>query len=241
LWDNRRTEKMYRYLPSETIDNKFVVDIKNHWLSSPVLEALNKATEVVLESSASSFYKFPSTCFEELKKSRQIRKEQGFSLRYLNVDNILGRNFECTLSDYIEIVHSCMYDDTSNVLYKLYRFMDSFETQREYHEDKELKYRKEIGIIKGRRMLRELIDEKVSEVVEDHSDKKDFLIRKIELSEIIERHFYHILINLTKLSFANTLKDYSTCVQELLVLISAIMDVSLKEKKVLSLNSVGED
>jgi hypothetical protein len=90
-------------------------------------------------------------------------------------------------------------------------------------------------------MLRELIEEKVSEVVEDHSDKKDFLIRKIELSEIIERHFYHILINLTKLSFANTLKDYSTCVQELLVLISAIMDVSLKEKKVLSLNSVGED
>jgi hypothetical protein len=123
----------------------------------------------------------------------------------------------------------------------VHTFLDHFETSREYHEDKELKHRKEIGIIKGRRILRELIEEKVSEVVEDHSDKKDFLIRKIELSEIIERHFYHILINLTKLSFANTLKDYSTCVQELLVLISAIMNVSLKEKKVLSLNSVGED
>lgn len=122
------------------------------------MEALNKATEVVLESSASSFYKFPSTCFEELKKSRQIRKEQGFSLRYLNVDNILGRNFECTLSDYIEIVHSCMYDDTSNVLYKLYRFMDSFETHREYHENKEFYYKKEIGMRKGDQNLSKMIE-----------------------------------------------------------------------------------
>ena len=239
MWDNRRTEKMYRYLPSETFDNKFVVDIKNHWLSSPVLEALNKATEVVLESSASSFYKFPSTCFEELKKSRQIRKEQGFSLRYLNVDNILGRNFECTLSDYIEIVHSCMYDDTSNVLYKLYRFMDSFETHREYHENKEFYYKKEIGMRKGDQNLSKMIEKNVGQVVGEHSDdEKQISLRKIELSDIIKNHFYHILISLTKLSFASTQKDYSTCVHESLALTSDIVKVvSLQQTKELSPNS----
>jgi hypothetical protein len=233
---------MSYYYPSETFDEKFVIETKNKWLKNPVLDALNEATEIVLESSKSSFpqLNFSSTCFEELNKSRQIEKKQGFPLRYLKVDNILGGDFQQILLQFIEIVNDCMYD-TSCLLYGVHTFLDHFETSREYHEDKELKHRKEIGIIKGRRILRELIEEKVSEVVEDHSDKKDFLIRKIELSEIIERHFYHILINLTKLSFANTLKDYSTCVQELLVLISAIMNVSLKEKKVLSLNSVGED
>jgi hypothetical protein len=230
---------MYHYLPSETFDNKFVVNTKNHWLGSPVMEALNKATEVVLESSASSFYKFPSTCFEELKKSRQIEKEQGFRLRYLNVDNILGRNFECTLSDNIEIVHSCMYDDTSNVLYKLYTFLDSFETHREYHEDKELNYRKEIGMRKGEQNLTKMIEKNVGQVVGEHSDdEKQISLQKIELSDIIKNHFYHILISLTKLSFASTQKDYSTCVQELLALTSNIIKVvSLQQTKELSPNS----
>jgi hypothetical protein len=116
------------------------------------MEALNEATEVVLKSSTTSFYKFPSTFFEELEKSRQIEKEQKFLLRYLKVNNILGRGFEPILSDYIEIVHSCMYDDTSNAMYKVYTFLDRFETQREYHKDKEMRFGKEIGMRRGRQI-----------------------------------------------------------------------------------------
>jgi hypothetical protein len=83
---------MSYYYPSETFDEKFVIETKNKWLKNPVLDALNEATEIVLESSKSSFpqLNFSSTCFEELNKSRQIEKNQGFPLRYLKVDNILG-------------------------------------------------------------------------------------------------------------------------------------------------------
>jgi hypothetical protein len=103
------------------------------------------------------------------------------------VDNILGGDFKHILLHFTEIVHNCMYN-TSGVLLSVHKFLDHFETSREYHEDKELKYRKEIGIIKGRQVLRELIEERVREFIEELSGKKDFLIRKIELSEIIKRH-----------------------------------------------------
>jgi hypothetical protein len=85
-----------------------------------------------------------------------------------------------------------------------------------------------------------MIEKIVGQVVEEHSDDgKHVSIQKIELSDIIQKHFYHILISLTKLLFASTQKDYSTCVQELLALTSDIMKVvSLKQTRVLSLNSM---
>jgi hypothetical protein len=42
---------MHRYLPSETFKNKFVNQKKTKWLDDSLLSALNKATEIILESS----------------------------------------------------------------------------------------------------------------------------------------------------------------------------------------------
>ena len=65
-------------------------------------------------------------------------------------------------------------------------------------------------------------------MVKDNYQEEYQLIRSIELSEIMERHFYHILIQLTKLLLSEIRKDYSTCIQKLLCLFSD-MNVSLKE------------
>jgi hypothetical protein len=92
---------------------------------------------------------------------------------------------------------------------------------------------------KGDQNLSKMIEKNVGQVVGEHSDdEKQISLRKIELSDIIKNHFYHILISLTKLSFASTQKDYSTCVQELLALTSDIVKVvSLQQTKELSPNS----
>ena len=219
---------MYRYLPSETFKNKFVIETKNRWLDDSLISVLNEATEIVLESSTSGFYNFPPALFQELKTSKKIEKDQAYPLTYLYVDHIVGNDFRNILTCFTEVMHNCMYE-TSQVLYSVHEFLDNFEIAREHFKDREMRFEKERGIFKGKKNLRKCIEDIVKNVVEDNSQDEHQLIRSIELSEIMERHFYHILIQLTKLSLSEIRKDYSTCVQELLCLFSDIINVSLKE------------
>ena len=73
------------------------------------------------------------------------------------------------------------------------------------------------------KIVRNTIAKLVRDVVEDHSYKEYYAIRKIELSEIIEKHIYHIVIQLIKLSLSSLQRDVSTCIQEMLLLVSDIL------------------
>jgi hypothetical protein len=219
---------MYRYLPSETFKNKFVIETKNRWLDDSLISAHNKATKIVLGSSNSGFYNFLPALFEELKTSKHIQKDQAYPLSYLYVDHIVGNNFRNILTCFTEVIHKCMYD-TSKVLYSIHEFLDNFEIARKHFMDREMRFEKQKRIFKANKNLRKNIKDITKNVVKDNSQDEYQLIRSIELTEIIERHFYHILIQLTKLSLSEIRKDYSTCVQELLCLFSDIMNVSLKD------------
>jgi|LakMenEpi03May11_1017334.scaffolds.fasta_scaffold00556_3 hypothetical protein len=215
--------KMYRYLPSETFDNPLVVETKNKWLNSSILTVINEATDFVLNSNTSSFFHFCPSLKEQLQKSRENLKNVQHKRDFLWVDQMMGYDFNCMLKQIIMVIHEGIYFP-ENVLYSFQEFLNEFDSaQDDYHEEESFNLNMKMEDKYAVKFVRNTIAKLVRDVVEDHSDEEYYAIRKIELSEIIEKHIYHIVIQLVKLSLSSVQRDVSTCIQEMLLLVSDIL------------------
>jgi hypothetical protein len=215
--------KMYRYLPSETFDNPLVVETKNKWLNSSILTVINEATDFVLNSNTSSFFNFCPSLKEQLQKSRENLKNAEHKRNFLWVDQMMGYDFHCMLKQIITVIHEGIYFP-ENVLYSFQEFLNQFDSsQDDYHEEESFNLNMKMEDKYAVKIVRNTIAKLVRDVVEDHSYEEYYAIRKIELSEIIEKHIYHIVIQLIKLSLSSLQRDVSTCIQEMLLLVSDIL------------------
>jgi hypothetical protein len=214
---------MYRYLPSETFDNPLVVETKNKWLNSSILTVINEATDFVLNSNTSSFFNFCPSLKEQLQKSRENLKNAEHKRNFLWVDQMMGYDFHCMLKQIITVIHEGIYFP-ENVLYSFQEFLNQFDSsQDDYHEEESFNLNMKMEDKYAVKIVRNTIAKLVRDVVEDHSYEEYYAIRKIELSEIIEKHIYHIVIQLIKLSLSSLQRDVSTCIQEMLLLVSDIL------------------
>jgi hypothetical protein len=223
LMFNLDSIKMYRYLPSETFDNPLVVETKNKWLNSSILTVINEATDFVLNSNTSSFFNFCPSLKEQLQKSRENLKNAEHKRNFLWVDQMMGYDFHCMLKQIITVIHEGIYFP-ENVLYSFQEFLNQFDSsQDDYHEEESFNLNMKMEDKYAVKIVRNTIAKLVRDVVEDHSYEEYYAIRKIELSEIIEKHIYHIVIQLIKLSLSSLQRDVSTCIQEMLLLVSDIL------------------
>jgi len=219
---NGALNRMFNYLPSESFKNKVIIETNNRWLDSSLLNVLNESSHFVLTNY--THLNFSSQLKTQLDQTALLKLENPEEKKKIIwVDNVFSENFVSIFGHFATVLHEGMYNN-SNLLNRIQKLLANQETSRYFfYDDEDFTLDKSTGEEYAAINLRDQIQDIVQDITEEHSDKEYYLTRKLQLTRVLEKHIFPIVIDLTKLSFSSDRKDFSVCLQELLLLVNDLL------------------